>query len=153
MSAALGRVGWRGRDTAAEGEREKGDEQEGRGEEGEAKRVRPIGVMYQGRERERWLERRKQERKGWMRIVSKEDVITGWRGEDGRGDRERCWTGLRCLGLICIFYDAPSCQSTRSHAAVPLAGSLLLCVVRLHPSHYVHLYVLVASLTVMFRIG
>lgn len=37
MSAALGRVGWRGRDTAAEGEREGGDKQEGGGEEGEAK--------------------------------------------------------------------------------------------------------------------
>lgn len=69
-----------------------------------------------------------------------------------RGDRERCWTGLRCLPLICIFYDASSCQNTRSHDAVPPAQLLLLYVsfsslspcLRAHRCTY---------LTVMVRIG
>lgn len=65
-------------------------------------------------------------------------------------EKERCWTGLRCLTLICIFYDAPSCQNTRSHTAVPLAPSLLLCVCPPLPSHhvYMNIFALLPTVTV-----
>lgn len=117
-------------------EREGGDKQEG-GEQGEAKRVRPNRSDVSG-------ERRKEETNGWLRIVSKEGDITLWWREVGLGDRQRRWTGLRCLTLICIFYDASSCQNTRSLRSLWLDRS---CVFLPRLSHYVHLYILVLSLT------
>lgn len=105
MSAALGRVGWRGRDTASEGERERERGEKSRSEEKKEKETSKAKLKGCIRERrENWAERRKQDTKGWMRILSKEGEITEWRRRKFRWqDRERCWTVLRCLTLIYIF--------------------------------------------------
>lgn len=60
----------------------------------------------------------------------KERAIFGWRRENerrraGLWDGQRCWTGLRCLTMICTFYDATTCQKTRPHAALVMPPSLL----------------------------
>lgn len=85
-----------------------------------------------------------------MRIVSKEEENR--RREVVRGERQRCWTGLRCLTLICIFYDASSCQSEVSHCGPhgPIASCGLF---HPPPSHHVYMPVIALSLTVMVRMG
>lgn len=60
-----------------------------------------------------------------MRILSEWGEIRGGRlGEE----TERGVALASGVSVICIFYDAASCQNTRSHAAVPLAQSLWLCI-------------------------
>ena len=84
MSAALGRVGWRGREIQqlkgwggvwAGGRRRRGSE---------TSKAKSKGCI-RGEERERWTERRRRESEVWIRIVSKEGDAAGWGGGWGRG--------------------------------------------------------------------
>lgn len=109
MSAALGRVGWRGRDTATEGERERESErrqtrgEQELGEEGEAKRARPNRGDVSGR-RERTEQG--EGNKGLRLDANVKQRRNYRRREEGVWVRRRGEVLDWCLTMICMDYDA-----------------------------------------------
>lgn len=93
MSAGLGRVGWRGRDSATEVE---GKRRETMRRWGSETKQSEIAVMHQGR----GAERAKRETKRWRKIVCNERENTGWRK---RKVWARCWTRPLFSQFSCRF--------------------------------------------------